>query len=357
MPAARPDGPPPTMMTSRMDPDEDIGLRWPRHRAYPLVVGANHVPGRYGDHTRTDEVVEEGAWDTGLTLTRARRPATTDGRSRGHGGPRLRMGAPLHLCTLAPLHSCTFAPCTHCPDMTDALTADRWHFGFTIMFHYLFPVLTMGLGVLIAVLKTAAAPEEGRPLRRRRPLLGQGVRDHLRHGGRHRDPDGVPVRHQLVALLALRRRSGRADALHGGRLRVLRRVVVPRPVPLRREARVADRSLALRGNGGAWRRRLGLLHRGHRRVDATPRRLHAGERRCAAGQPVGPSHQPLRALAVPPHDQRVDDHGIDGDGRCRGLLPAVAALRRRRADVRQAGGDLRPAVLAPLAVPYRREER
>src|SRR5512138_2724080 len=38
--------------------------------------------------------------------------------------------------------------------MTDALTADRWHFGFTIMFHYLFPVLTMGLGVLIAVLKT-----------------------------------------------------------------------------------------------------------------------------------------------------------------------------------------------------------
>jgi len=38
--------------------------------------------------------------------------------------------------------------------MTDALTADRLHFGFTIMFHYLFPVLTMGLGVLIAVLKS-----------------------------------------------------------------------------------------------------------------------------------------------------------------------------------------------------------
>lgn len=38
--------------------------------------------------------------------------------------------------------------------MTPALTVDRWHFAFTIMFHYLFPVLTMGLGVLIAVLKT-----------------------------------------------------------------------------------------------------------------------------------------------------------------------------------------------------------
>jgi cytochrome d ubiquinol oxidase subunit I len=38
--------------------------------------------------------------------------------------------------------------------MPDALIAHRWHFGFTILFHYLFPVLTMGLGVLIAVLKT-----------------------------------------------------------------------------------------------------------------------------------------------------------------------------------------------------------
>jgi len=38
--------------------------------------------------------------------------------------------------------------------MTDAVVAARWQFAFTIMFHYLFPVLTMGLGVLIAVLKT-----------------------------------------------------------------------------------------------------------------------------------------------------------------------------------------------------------
>jgi cytochrome d ubiquinol oxidase subunit I len=38
--------------------------------------------------------------------------------------------------------------------MNDVLTAGRVQFGLTIMFHYLFPVLTMGLGVLIAVLKT-----------------------------------------------------------------------------------------------------------------------------------------------------------------------------------------------------------
>ena len=38
--------------------------------------------------------------------------------------------------------------------MSDAVIAARWQFAFTIMFHYLFPILTMGLGVLIAVLKT-----------------------------------------------------------------------------------------------------------------------------------------------------------------------------------------------------------
>lgn len=36
------------------------------------------------------------------------------------------------------------------------LLADRWQFGFTITFHYLFPQLTMGLALLIFVLKTIA---------------------------------------------------------------------------------------------------------------------------------------------------------------------------------------------------------
>ena len=38
----------------------------------------------------------------------------------------------------------------------DALTVDRIHFAFTIVFHYLFPQLTMGLALLIVVLKTIA---------------------------------------------------------------------------------------------------------------------------------------------------------------------------------------------------------
>ena len=38
--------------------------------------------------------------------------------------------------------------------MSDAVLAGRVQFAFTIMFHYLFPILTMGLGTQIAVLKT-----------------------------------------------------------------------------------------------------------------------------------------------------------------------------------------------------------
>src|SRR5512132_123721 len=53
--------------------------------------------------------------------------------------------------------------------MADAILVARWQFAFTIMFHYLFPVLTMGLGVLIAVLKTLE-------LRTRDPVYGTGAR-------------------------------------------------------------------------------------------------------------------------------------------------------------------------------------
>ena len=38
--------------------------------------------------------------------------------------------------------------------MTDAVIADRLQFAFTIMYHYLFPILTMGLAPFIVLLKT-----------------------------------------------------------------------------------------------------------------------------------------------------------------------------------------------------------
>src|ERR1700674_4136010 len=38
----------------------------------------------------------------------------------------------------------------------DTITLHRLHFAFTITYHYLFPQLTMGLALLIVVLKTIA---------------------------------------------------------------------------------------------------------------------------------------------------------------------------------------------------------
>ena len=40
--------------------------------------------------------------------------------------------------------------------MDSALAVHRLHFAFTVTFHYLFPQLTMGLALLIVVLKTLA---------------------------------------------------------------------------------------------------------------------------------------------------------------------------------------------------------
>src|ERR1700737_4103179 len=40
--------------------------------------------------------------------------------------------------------------------MEQALTVHRLHFAFTVTFHYIFPQLTMGLGLLIVYLKTKA---------------------------------------------------------------------------------------------------------------------------------------------------------------------------------------------------------
>jgi cytochrome d ubiquinol oxidase subunit I len=40
--------------------------------------------------------------------------------------------------------------------MQDALAVHRLQFAFTVTFHYIFPQLTMGLALLILILKTAA---------------------------------------------------------------------------------------------------------------------------------------------------------------------------------------------------------
>jgi cytochrome d ubiquinol oxidase subunit I len=52
--------------------------------------------------------------------------------------------------------------------MSSHVTVDRWQFALTVTFHYLFPILTMGLGLFLAYLKTVAYLGGER---RRLPLL------------------------------------------------------------------------------------------------------------------------------------------------------------------------------------------
>src|SRR6202789_2042160 len=44
--------------------------------------------------------------------------------------------------------------------MQDALSIHRFHFAFTVTFHYIFPQLTMGLALLIVVLKALALTKQ-----------------------------------------------------------------------------------------------------------------------------------------------------------------------------------------------------
>src|SRR6202034_4122660 len=53
--------------------------------------------------------------------------------------------------------------------MDSALAVHRLHFAFTVTFHYLFPQLTMGLALLIVILKTIA-------LRTGNPAYNQSAR-------------------------------------------------------------------------------------------------------------------------------------------------------------------------------------
>ena len=56
--------------------------------------------------------------------------------------------------------------------MDSALAVHRLHFAFTVTFHYLFPQLTMGLALLIVILKTARPPDRQRALQSAPPASG-----------------------------------------------------------------------------------------------------------------------------------------------------------------------------------------
>jgi len=77
--------------------------------------------------------------------------------------------------------------------MIDALTAHRLHFAFTVTYHYLFPQLTMGLALLILILKTKALRTGDDHYNRAARFLGSHLRDQLRHGV----VTGIPMEFQF----------------------------------------------------------------------------------------------------------------------------------------------------------------
>ena len=87
----------------------------------------------------------------------------------------------------------------------DALVMHRIHFAFTITFHYLFPQLTMGLALLIVVLKTMALRTGDERYNEAARFWAQDFRDQFSHGRGDRHPDGVSVRHELVTVFAASR--------------------------------------------------------------------------------------------------------------------------------------------------------
>ena len=109
----------------------------------------------------------------------------------------------------------------------------RLQFAMTSIYHFLFVPVTIGLAFLTALLQTSLAPD--RP--RRVPAADPVLRDAAGHQRRGRRGDragaGVPVRHELVGVLADGRRRVRRAAGDGGAGGLLPRVDVPRAVAVR----------------------------------------------------------------------------------------------------------------------------
>ncbi len=209
-----------------------------------------------------------------------------------------------------------------------SLELARWQFGITTVYHFLFVPLTIGLAIAVAYFQTRWYKTGDEKLAARDPLLGQADARLVRDGRRHRDRPGVPVRHELVRLLALRRRHLRRAARDGGPRRVLRRVDLPRPLDLRlgpaAEEDPPGDDLARR----RLDRAVGLLHPRRELVDAAPGRLRDGRRQGRADLDLGRAHQQHRALRLRPHDLRGPDHLRHGHHRRLRLAPAQGQRAR-----------------------------
>ncbi len=165
----------------------------------------------------------------------------------------------------------------------DATLLARWQFASVTIYHFMIVPFhrldPAGGGDADAVLP-ATRQRQRRHLGPGEPVLGPRHAGAVRLGHRHRSGAGVPVRDELVGVLAVRRRHLRRTARHGRPGGVLPRVDVPgavavRPGPVEPE--------------GAPR-----VHLGRGRRHDRERLLHPGGEQLHAA-PGGPGPQPRQA--------------------------------------------------------------
>ena len=105
----------------------------------------------------------------------------------------------------------------------DAVDVARWQFAITTVYHFLFVPITIGLSLVVAIFHAVGAhPQPG--VLPAHEVLREAVHHQLRARARHGHRAGVPVRDELVRLLALRRGHLRRPARVRGPPRLLPRV-------------------------------------------------------------------------------------------------------------------------------------
>ena len=173
-----------------------------------------------------------------------------------------------------------------------AVDAARTQFALLAGIHFLFVLVTLGLGPVVAIFQTRWALTGREVHERATRFWGQLYLRQLRARDRRGDPARAAVRAALPGSAGRRRRGVRGAAGRRDDGRVLPRVDAAGPVGVRvapaEPVGAHGRVLARR----AHRVRVGVRRHGGQRVPAAPGRLRAGRRRRARHRHRGAGAQP-----------------------------------------------------------------
>src|ERR1035438_4795404 len=231
----------------------------------------------------------------------------------------------------------------------DALTVHRLHFAFTVTFHYIFPQLTMGLALLILILKTMALRTGDEHYHRAARFWAKIFAINFAMGV----VTGIPMEFQFGTNWA--RFSKAAGGVIGQTLAMEGVFSFFLESSFLGVFLFGEKRLGPKAHRFAGLLAFRLLHYRDRRLDATPHRVPTGkERRDPAYQPCWAVLESVVILAVPPQHDRVGGHRQFRHGRGGGILPAHQAERGVRPHVCAARGDRRRDFHPSDGVPQRR---